>query len=344
MDNRKTRSAIKKISWIDKLIIWIDQLPFPAWLFYIIIILAGEFLLNLVFWMDGSVPYWQYITLQSISFPLVILGLVFYHYLTKAGSKALQDFRPLLEAADDEIVKIDRELNYLPAWLNWVVLIWAVVGSTPYLFGSANLFGDIAPQTNLPITFVYIATVITVCPFLYQTFRIVRQVRIIQDLYQQISNLNLLHLEPAHAFARLTASTGGGLILLMVAGTLYNPELRAGVNAFGFFIMISFGIFIFVIPLIGMRNRLITEKVQRLEEISQLLQLSIDQIHSKVREQDNTDMLEAKSAMEALIEERTLIEKISTWPWDTGTIRGFSSTLLLPIVLWFITRLLERYF
>ena len=334
----------QKVSWIDRLIIWIDQLPLPAWLFYIVLVIVAQLLFNIVFWIDGSVPFWKNVTVPSVSFPLIILGLVYYHYLTKAGSKALQGFRPLLESDEDEIAKIDRALNYLPAWMSWIIFIWGMLGSIPYVFNASNTFGDIIPQTNLPIIVIYILSALTVQPFLSQFFRIIRQVRIMQDLHRRASNINLLHLEPAHAFARLTAGAGGGLILLMVVGTLYNPELSTGVNLFGFLLMMFMGVLIFIAPLIGMRNRLVEEKVQRLKGISELLQLTIDEIHAKVRNQADTDISEARTTMGALMEEKVLIEKVSTWPWNPGTIRGFGSTLILPIIMWFINRFLELNF
>lgn len=105
---------------------------------------------------------------------MVILNLAFYHYLTRAGSKALQDFRPLLDADDDEIAKIDTALNFLPSWLNWIILFLGTTGSIWYVFGSLNTFGDIVPRTILPTIIVYLASVITVIPFYSMLFRIVR--------------------------------------------------------------------------------------------------------------------------------------------------------------------------
>ncbi len=332
-----------KISWFDQVINWIDTRPWPVWLTYAGFIVAGELLLNLVFWIDGSVPFGKYVTLQSVSVPLVVISFAFYHYLTKAGSKALQDFLPLLEADDEEIAKIDRALNFVPPNIGWIVLLLSMAGSVMYVFGSTNTFGDIVPNSILPAIVLYIISVIVVIPFYSQFFRIIRQVRILGDLHQRASNINLLHLEPAHAFARLTASTGGGLIFFMVAGNIYNPEMRSGFLVVGLFLALFLGIVIFIAPLIGMRNRLIIEKSQRLKEISELLQLTTDEIHLKVRNQDLEHISEARATMGTLIEEKALIEKVSTWPWNTTTIRGFTSTLILPIVLWLITRLLERY-
>ena len=89
------------VSWVDRLIIWIDRQPWPAWLFYAALVVGTELLLSATFWIDGSVPLWTHVTLPSVSPPIMFVGLALYHYLSKAGSKALQDFRPVLKADDD---------------------------------------------------------------------------------------------------------------------------------------------------------------------------------------------------------------------------------------------------
>ena len=333
-----------KVSWVDRLTLWIDGRPWPVWLFYIALGIVAQVLFNVIFWIDGSVPLWKNVIIPSMFFPLAVLGLAFYHYLSKAGSKALRNYRPLIEADEDEIKKIDRALNYLPSRANWIVLFWAMAGSILYVFFGSNTFGELVPHTILPISVVYILSVLTVMPTFSLFFRIIRQVRILQDLHKRATNINLLYLEPAHAFARLTAGAGGGLILLLVLSNLYNPELSSGANLPGMVLGVLFGVLIFVVPLIGMRNRLIKEKSQRLKEISELLQLTLERIHGKVQNQTSTDIAEAQATMRTLIEERDLIAKVSTWPWDPGTIKGFTSTLVLPIALWFITHFLGKYF
>jgi hypothetical protein len=47
-------------------------------------------------------------------------------------------------------------------------------------------------------------------------------------------------------------------------------------------------------------------------------------------------------ATEALVRERDVLDKIPTWPWQPDTIRWLGTALLLPIIVWTITRVLER--
>jgi hypothetical protein len=104
----------------------------------------------------------------------------------------------------------------------------------------------------------------------------------------------------------------------------------------------SLAIAIFVLPVMGMRDHLEQEKQRVLDETSDLLQSTSASLHSKIGKRDYDDLGGMETAISAIIRERELLEKISTWPWDSKTIRGFASTLLLPIFLWLVTRLLER--
>jgi hypothetical protein len=46
--------------------------------------------------------------------------------------------------------------------------------------------------------------------------------------------------------------------------------------------------------------------------------------------------------MASLLSEREVVAKLSTWPWSSGTFRGIASAVALPILLWFVIRVLER--
>jgi hypothetical protein len=48
-------------------------------------------------------------------------------------------------------------------------------------------------------------------------------------------------------------------------------------------------------------------------------------------------------AFASLLQEREFLLRQSTWPWDTGTFRAVASAVLLPVVLFLVTRALERF-
>jgi len=44
----------------------------------------------------------------------------------------------------------------------------------------------------------------------------------------------------------------------------------------------------------------------------------------------------------SLLSEKAELASIPTWPWETATLRAVVTALVLPAVLWLITRILER--
>jgi hypothetical protein len=331
-------------SWIDRLIQWIDRLPGPAWVFYLVSTLALTVLINVVLWVDGSVPFGSYGSFQGIFPPFVFYFLGLYHYLTRAGSRSLQAFRPLLQADETELAQISYELASLPRGLGWLAIVIALF-TLPSFFLSGQAFGDRGPYTILPYILAGFSALFFGATIFCLIIRSLRQLRMVHRLHAQATNISLLKLEPAHAFSGLTARTGVGIILLVILGFLRDPTILSGswFVVGGYIFLAAPAVIIFVVPVLGMRDRLAEEKKQTLDEASDLLQSTSDKLETKIRADDYTDLQGMETAIRALIRKREMVGKISTWPWNPGTVRGFASTLLLPILLWLITRLLGRF-
>jgi hypothetical protein len=73
----------------------------------------------------------------------------------------------------------------------------------------------------------------------------------------------------------------------------------------------------------------------------------IDEVLAKQRmrfERDDHAALQGGSfAMASLTAELTLLEKASTWPWETGSFRGFMTAIMLPLVVWVVEQLISRW-
>lgn len=330
-------------SWIDRLISAIEQLPGPAWFFYVVGILAITLLINIVLWIDGSTAFGSYGSFQGIFPPFVLYFLALYHYLTRAGSRSLLEFRPLIEADEAEFARIDGELGTLPPKLGWLAIVIAII-SLPNFFLSGQAFGENEPNTVLPYVVAGAAALFFGATIFCLFLRSIRQLRLVHKLHARATNISLLQLEPAHAFSGLTARTGAGIILLLMLGYLRDPSLVSGVWVYSYLIMAVAAVGIFVVPILGMRDRLAQEKAHLLGVTSDLLQLTSDKLEERIRADDYASLQGMETAIRALIRKREMVEKISTWPWNPGTIRGFASTLLLPIFLWIVTRLLGRFF
>jgi hypothetical protein len=212
------------------------------------------------------------------------------------------------------------------------------------VFGDPAPFGEIVPRTALPYVGDFVITGFLSAAFFCVVIRSIRQLRMVGKLHTRATNINLLKLEPAHAFSTLTARTGIGIILLLIFAYFLDPAgFGTALDIFLYVVTALLSIAVFVIPVMGMRDHLEEEKQRVLNETSDLLQMTSTSFHSKINNRDFDELGGMETAISALIRERELLENIPTWPWDTRTIRGFVSALLLPIFLWFVTRLLERF-
>jgi len=150
---------------------------------------------------------------------------------------------------------------------------------------------------------------------------------------------------PLYAFSRLTAQVGLVLVGFNALGIVLNPGMFASAAAMTIFLpwlagFTFFAIAVFVVPLQGMHRRLDAEKDRvtgaadgRMRDLLGELNEAID-----ARATDRVEALDR--TISALRHEREILAKLPTWPWSTGTVRGFGSALLLPIGLFLIQRYL----
>ena len=68
----------------------------------------------------------------------------------------------------------------------------------------------------------------------------------------------------------------------------------------------------------------------------------MDRLHGSVDRDDLSGSDGQNKALASLIAERDLVNRLSTWPWQAGTAGAVASAILLPIVLFLLTRFLDR--
>lgn len=331
-------------SWIDRLVAWIDHIQGFAWIVYGLSVLVFGVLINAIFWIDGSVPIGS-IDPGNTGFALfVVYWIGLYQHLTSVGARSLKGFRPLLDVDDSEIARINHELATLPRWIGLLYIPLGYGIAAAMTLGDPAPFGAIIPRTALPHVGDIAISGFMLSTFMCLVTRSVRQLRLVSRLHARATNINLLKLEPAHAFSALTSRTGIGIISVLIFSIPLNPtKYGSTINLYIAIMTLLLAIAVFVLPIIGIRHHLEEEKRRVLNSTGDLLQTLSDRLHDLIRGGDYQDIMGTKGAMEALVSERELIGKISTWPWNLSTLRGFSSALLLPIILWLATRLLEKF-
>ena len=176
----------------------------------------------------------------------------------------------------------------------------------------------------------------------------VRQLRMVSRIYADYARVDLFNLRPMYALSRLTAGTAIGFGIITYAWVYITVSLGSGseLSAPTFLEPAVFTVFVllgFVLPLMGAHRLLREEKARAKDETSQHLKATIAEVHRRREAGDFAGMDNVNETIDALQKEQGILDKVSTWPWQPETLRGVSTAILLPIVVWAITRLLERF-
>lgn len=331
-------------SWVDRLEARIEHLPGPAWLFYTLAALFLALLNHVIFWMDGSLPFGSVERLLA-RFAIVIVYIpALYHYLTRTASRSLKAFRPLLETDDAEVARIDYALRTLPRWLGGLLLFVGVFTPIPAMLTDPAGRTGLVPQSALGAAWEYFWTAYFSTMVIAVLFRSIRQLRLVSKLHARAANIDLLDLGPSHAFSALTARTGLGLVIMLSIPLFFGQYEFTALDIFNYAGNVVAALAIFAVPMLGMHTQLEKARDRALKDTNGLLRLARKRLHNQVKSLEYEDVADTDKVIAALIREREFVKKTSTWPWNPGTIWGFASTLLLPIFLFIVTRLLERLF
>ncbi len=333
-----------RAGWVDHLICWIDRLPFPPWIFYLGLLAIFVFLVYLSYWLDGTSPF------GSMDIPFPVPWLPFYcvaflaaiHFTNKIALRSFDKFSPALGKTEEESSQLRYQLTTTPKRAAWMMAVVGAIFTIPVFFLSSYVTAEASTKLSFIYSvFIAILGFIMTAELLYHT---VHQLRLVSYIHSSAGKINLMDLTPVYAFSNLSAQTG--LIFLMVLWfdllfipeTFTNPALII-LNAVGLGLL---AVACFILPLLGMHQRLVLEKQHLLWEVNRRIQASSVLLYEKVDANDLHDADATNKAINSLIVTHDFIMKIPTWPWRPETFTLFISALTLPTVVYIIQLLLRN--
>jgi hypothetical protein len=176
--------------------------------------------------------------------------------------------------------------------------------------------------------------------FTYHTFQ---QLRMVSRIYTRHAGVSIFDIGPLYALSRVTASTAVALLFFVYISIAFYGDLQ--LNALSNASMVMFALIAlatFVWPLWGAHRLLQQEKARWKSEVARRMEAVSLEIHHRVDTRDLQGADALKDTLDSLIAERGVLDKVSTWPWEPETVRLVGTALLLPVVLWVATRVLER--
>lgn len=323
-------------SWFDRLADWVERLPIPWWLFYVLlaILLSGAVAVGL--WLSGVYAAVGFHPMQ-VWLPTLgayLLGLT--HALDRTASSSMMRFRPAFRGNDDEFSVAVYRMTTLPARETVIFTIALTLLTLPlgrYEMSMVQTGG----LERVPGMFLAILVLLYLIsyPFFYHIWH---QLREIDRLHRDWAMVNLTNVRPMYALSRVTALTALGIVLNNYGWYLAQPgadprnPVTIGEGIFNLIIVLI----VFIWPLWSAHRLLSEAKEQSIVRVAGRKETARRQLHEALDagQFDRVDPL--NKVLGALEVENTELGKVATWPWAPGTLRGILGAVLLPVVLWLI--------
>jgi hypothetical protein len=268
------------------------------------------------------------------------------HYLRVVAGRSFDAFLPALGVGDAEQRAARYELTVMPALpvLALTVISFAI---TPIYYVVDPVASQVVGDSPAGLVARWISESLTSTVVLALLLQAIRQMRRVDRLHAAARHIDPFQPMPIYAFSRLTARTASVLILFNAAGVVGNAQVLDSQSLFALYLpwfaaFLGAAIAIFFVPLIGMHRRLEAIRDGHEAEAGGRLSALLAELNRAIDDRDDQRVRSLDGSITALRHEQELLARLPTWPWSTGTLRGFGSALLLPIVLLLIQRVLDQ--
>jgi len=330
-------------SWLDRLTAWVDRLPLPAPAFYALASLAAIVLFVLNDGLSGHGLLYALHPFHIVLAVELVYVIALVHFLDREAGRALEGMKPLLTCDQAGYSALHYQLTTIPAratlWTGVVGAFAAIVVervAIPHAFAMLILPG--AGRLVLEIWLV-----LTWFAFGGLFLHTYHQLRLISRIYTTHTRIDLDQYRPLFNFSRVSALTAIGLLVLPYAWYASVPGLiQEPIGILFGALFPVFAVIAFVGPLVGVHHLLVDAKEHALAENAQALKVARAELYHRATVHEITAASAIHDMLAALRSERTALEHVHTWPWQSDTLRSVVAVLVLPLVLWFIQWLFGR--
>ena len=330
-------------SWFDRISDAIRRGPVPAAVVYLIVLVVLVAAREVVGWTDGSVAVGTIYPYYAIDVFNPMFLFFATHLLDDQARRAFVSYQPVLSPGTDSDSLLYR-ITTLPARSTLVVSLLAVPLGAAYipLALSPQTIADslyfTSTQAVVADTLISVLLAVAMALFVWHT---IHQLFWISRIYSRHTDVSIFHIGPLYSLSRVTAMTAVTLLVFsyLFAGWIFD-SLGSAVIVGSVLVVAALA---FVVPLYGAHRLLVAEKSRQHGEVARRIEATAARLHARIDADDYQESDAMASALGGLETERTIVGKAPTWPWDPEAVRIVMTALLVPIVLWVITRILERF-
>lgn len=316
----------------------------PYWLTYLVLLIAEIGILHILAWADGWVSPYTFNPLMA-TFPVWLwVPMAIMTYVDSVSLQALSSFRSLLDITEEQFNGLNYEFTNMPSrgvffsglvWsVNYLLINYLGFDATYAALGWGKIFAVLTFTVGL-------VTFLTGSAIYYHSLQ---KLVLINRTVKMVKQFNLFRLDPVYAFSRVTSLIGISWMLMLTLTLLTLPiQLATEMGVALMAIQIILAIAAFVLPLWFVHRRLVSEKRGLIAELNLRVQAAMDNLHHALDNSEKDDVDHFSNALMGLGAEREVLAEIPTWPWRAGTLTGFLSAIVLPIVLFLIQFVIQKW-
>jgi hypothetical protein len=327
----------------DRLMQAVKRLPLPYGLTYLLLFLLNVLINYVVDWISGSTTAFHF-PLIVCFYPLLIWGtLAIMTWLDDTARKALHRFSPLLDIHPETLQRLEYEFTTMPPrGLVFRTILWT---SLYVIFLASVYFPVVVPRLHsAPPTVAYSLVegfFAFNCGLFYHT---TRQLSLVNRTVKLVKHFDLFRLDSVYAFSHFTARTGAALLLLASLILVVVPFQLSPAPLLAFQITgIVSALTAFALPLWVVHERLDREKRSMVAAHDERIKSTLARLHHALDQDQLGNVSQLNDVLDGLDKEGGILGKIRTWPWSTGTLTGFLSAIVLPIVLFFAQLAIQKW-
>jgi hypothetical protein len=325
---------------ISRLLAWLDASTPRLWLFTIGISVALVAWAHAVLWATGRLVAWTVdanvfllVVYVSYFFPGAVLGL----RIARRATKAFWPATGWPETAQRAWI---YRFSAIPMRYELAAIAVGVVVGIGGLLGAPDAV--VGPQEGR------IGSFIALLPnflggYVLNTIGIVLSVRwlsLVAEIHRDARAINPFDRIPIYAFSRLTVYVGLVILVMTYFTFAFNAPFISGNVPALLELPVTTGLSIgaFIVPLWGIHQRLVRIKAALFEDVERRTTLVSTELYDRLDARAFDGAKVVSDSLSALTTLRERIRRVPTWPWPPQLLRGFVSALLLPIVIYLITR------
>lgn len=340
MPGRKT--AVYTPRWLYRFFAFLEQLPIPLWLLGFLVGFIGGLVLHLDAWRQGLLPVGEFNWYLATTTFLTIGYIVLWMFLDRQARIALNDFYHSRNIGPSELETIRANFISLSPWSANLAFLVGLLGSYftfPVDVMNQPLLGQVLPILGV-VNYFLLGGI-----GMMLLYRLLRQAFLIPRFFRQI-DVNLFNPKPVYALSRYASSGSIAWLLInyMLLLSTSPDSLFTPSNVIAQILFVGGALIFFFAPLASINQRMRREKELLLSKIGEDQKIINAKLHTLVNTKSFAGHAELRNMVSALKEQREVLQKLPTWPWQTDTLRNVFTPLLIPITVYLIQRFLGGLF